>query len=279
MAPQMQELTEGRLTLADLIDAYISFVLQQSDPSSTNRFIGTLQQKLSSATDPQQAQNLSSLIRALMADSPEMRRQEIVKLMQVFANKSAGRQVNIQFQPLQRPITAAVQFQEMLNVLLMAHLAKYGTFMANNVMGSLIQLRNAVQQFFNNPYANQGPLLERLQAIPLMHDLPAVSERLYTLLVNPTPTPASQFSYKREVLGMLNEAIQNVMDATLPMPTPPAEAAATMGSRLSNIYSLFRSQPSQPPAPAPQSPVPASAPAQVPQTEFDMGSLQASLPA
>jgi hypothetical protein len=266
--PSTSEATEGRLTLNDLIDAYMTFVLTVPDPTNTNKTIGYLQKKLSGASDPAQAQKLSGLIRALLTDRYETRREEIVKLMQEFANRTTGREVGIQFQPLAKPYTAAVQFQEMLNVLLMAHLAKYGSFSAQNVLGSLIQLRDAVQQFFNNPYAASGQLLERLRNIPLMYDLPLVAEKLYYLLTDPSPQPAYLPAYRQEVLGQITSAIQSVSDVTLPPTTPVARPG-----RLSSVYNFFR--PRQQVEAASQN-VPAG-PKVSPKKDFDMSTLQSGL--
>jgi hypothetical protein len=266
--PSTSEATEGRLTLNDLIDAYMTFVLTVPDPTNTNKTIGYLQKKLSGASDPAQAQKLSGLIRALLTDRYETRREEIVKLMQEFANRTTGREVGIQFQPLAKPYTAAVQFQEMLNVLLMAHLAKYGSFSAQNVLGSLIQLRDAVQQFFNNPYAASGQLLERLRNIPLMYDLPLVAEKLYYLLTDPSPQPAYPPAYRQEVLGQITSAIQSVSDVTLPPTTPVAQPG-----RLSSVYNFFR--PRQQVEAASQN-VPAG-PKVSPKKDFDMSTLQSGL--
>ena len=267
-APSMSEATEGRLTLNDLIDAYMTFVLTVPDPTNTNKTIGYLQKKLSGASDPAQAQKLSGLIRALLTDRYETRREEIVKLMQEFANRTTGREVGIQFQPLAKPYTAAVQFQEMLNVLLMAHLAKYGSFSAQNVLGSLIQLRDAVQQFFNNPYAASGQLLERLRNIPLMYDLPLVAEKLYYLLTDPSPQPAYQPAYRQEVLGQITSAIQSVSDVTLPPTTP-----VTQPGRLSSVYNFFR--PRQQGEAASQNV--RAGPKVSPKKDFDMSTLQSGL--
>jgi hypothetical protein len=266
--PSTSEATEGRLTLNDLIDAYMTFVLTVPDPTNTNKTIGYLQKKLSGASDPAQAQKLSGLIRALLTDRYETRREEIVKLMQEFANRTTGREVGIQFQPLAKPYTAAVQFQEMLNVLLMAHLAKYGSFSAQNVLGSLIQLRDAVQQFFNNPYAASGQLLERLRNIPLMYDLPLVAEKLYYLLTDPSPQPAYPPAYRQEVLGQITSAIQSVSDVTLPPTSPVAQPG-----RLSSVYNFFR--PRQQVEAASQN-VPAG-PKVSPKKDFDMSTLQSGL--
>jgi uncharacterized protein YukE len=267
-APSTSEVTDGRLTLNDLIDAYMTFVLTVPDPTNTNKTIGYLQQKLSAASDPAQAQKLSSLIRALLTDRYETRREEIVKLMQEFANRTTGREVGIRFQPLAKPYTAAIQFQEMLNVLLMAHLAKYGSFSSQNVLGSLIQLRDAVQQFFNNPYAASGQLLDRLRNIPLMYDLPLVAEKLYYLLTDPSPQPAYMPTYRQEILSQITSAIQSVSDVTLPPTTPVAQPG-----RLSSVYNFFR--PRRQAERANQNM--RASPKVTPRKEFDMSTLQGGL--
>lgn len=141
-----------RLTLADVVDAYIYYVLlNDTRLSEYGEVARRINKKLLAATDPQERAALQKLYRAMVVTTNlEQRHNVISGMMQAFADRLLGGASGIKFgrytvEDAKDPVK---QFTVDLNVLLMAHLARHGSF--DDAIPSLMELRQLLDQYSKN---------------------------------------------------------------------------------------------------------------------------------
>lgn len=134
------------------MDAYIYYVLlNDTRLSEYGEVARRINKKLLAATDPQERAALQKLYRAMVVTTNlEQRHNVISGMMQAFADRLLGGASGIKFgrytvEDAKDPVK---QFTVDLNVLLMAHLARHGSF--DDAIPSLMELRQLLDQYSKN---------------------------------------------------------------------------------------------------------------------------------
>jgi len=224
-----------RLTLADVVDAYIYHVLTlggrfSNEQEQVTRRIGA---KVRAATDPQERAALEQLYYGALLDTADLaRRREIIAgLMQGFANRLLGVASGIKFDAFSTEGKPAEQFTEDLNVLLMTHLAAHGSFV--DVVPSLVRLRQELTAYRDTRAAQgQYPLGPALQNIALLHEQPLVATHLADTIANATPEQLD------DMLRRLAAATSAVATASR-RPSVPVASLGNLAGLRGSLGSLF----------------------------------------
>jgi hypothetical protein len=224
-----------RLTLADVVDAYIYHVLTlggrfSNDQEQVTRRIGA---KVRAATDPQERAALEQLYYDALLDTADLaRRREIIAgLMQGFANRLLGVASGIKFDAFSTEGKPAEQFTEDLNVLLMTHLAAHGSFV--DVVPSLVRLRQELTAYRDTRAAQgQYPLGPALQNIALLHEQPLVATHLADAIAAATPEQLD------DMLRRLGAATSAVATASR-RPSVPVASLGNLAALRGSLGSLF----------------------------------------
>lgn len=215
-----------RLTLADVVDAYIYHVLTlggrfSNEQEQVTRRIGA---KVRAATDPQERAALEQLYYDALLDTADLaRRREIITgLMQGFADRLLSVASGIKFDAFSTEGKPAEQFTEDLNVLLMTHLAAHGSFV--DVVPSLVRLRQELTAYRSSQ--GQYPLLPALQNIALLHEQPLVAEHMARVIANATPE-------------QLDDMLRRLAAATSAVATASRRPSVPVGGLRGSLGSLF----------------------------------------
>lgn len=215
-----------RLTLADVVDAYIYHVLTlggrfSNEQEQVTRRIGA---KVRAATDPQERAALEQLYYDALLDTADLaRRREIITgLMQGFADRLLSVASGIKFDAFSTEGKPAEQFTEDLNVLLMTHLAAHGSFV--DVVPSLVRLRQELTAYRSSQ--GQYPLLPALQNIALLHEQPLVATHLADTIANATPE-------------QLDDMLRRLAAATSAVATASRRPSVPVGGLRGSLGSLF----------------------------------------
>lgn len=224
-----------RLTLADVVDAYIYHVLTlggrfSNEQEQVTRRIGA---KVRAATDPQERAALEQLYYDALLDTADLaRRREIIAgLMQGFANRLLGVASGIKFDAFSTEGKPAEQFTEDLNVLLMTHLAAHGSFV--DVVPSLVRLRQELTAYRDTRAAQgQYPLGPALQNIALLHEQPLVATHLADAIAAATPEQLD------DMLRRLAAATSAVATASR-RPSVPVASLGNLAALRGSLGSLF----------------------------------------
>jgi len=224
----------GRLTLEDVVDAYIYHVLWLGGTFSNaqedvTRRIGA---KVRAATDPQERAALERLYYdALLGTTDLAKRREIIAgMMQGFADRMLGVASGIRFDAFNTEGRPAENFTQDLNVLLMTHLARNGSFV--DVVPSLVRLQQELTAWRDSVRSGrQYPLVASLQNIALLHEQPLVANHLAETIATATDAQLD------DMLARLAAARAAVAAASR-RSSVPVGTASTLGSSLGRLGSL-----------------------------------------